>query len=94
MPQAAARHILVDTEASAREIRGEIASGFTSFEEAASAHSSCPSARDGGKLGTFGPGQMVREFEEVVFGDLPVGEVSEPVKTQFGWHLIEVTQRI
>lgn len=94
MPQAAARHILVESEAKASEIRGEIAGGSTTFEEAAAAHSSCPSAREGGKLGTFGKGQMVREFEEVVFGELPVGEVSEPVQTQFGWHLIEVTQRV
>ncbi|BAM04239.1 peptidylprolyl isomerase [Phycisphaera mikurensis] len=94
MPQAAARHILVDTEAKASEIRGEIAGGSATFEDAAAAHSACPSAREGGRLGTFGKGQMVPEFEEVVFGNLPVGEVSEPVKTQFGWHLIEVTQRM
>ena len=93
MPQAAARHILVDTEAEAKEVREEIAHG-KDFGEAAAEHSSCPSAKEGGSLGSFGPGRMVKEFDEVVFGDLPVGEVSEPVQTQFGWHLIEVTQRM
>ena len=93
MPQAAARHILVDSEAKAAEVKSEI-DGGKSFEAAATEHSSCPSSASGGALGTFGRGQMVKEFEEVVFGDLPVGQVSEPVQTQFGWHLIEVTQRM
>ncbi len=90
---AAARHILVDSEAKASAVKTEIEGG-KSFEAAAKEHSSCPSASEGGALGTFGKGQMVKEFEEVVFGDLPVGQVSEPIKTQFGWHLIEVTQRM
>jgi len=92
--QAAARHILVKTEQQARDLKGQIDSGQAKFEDLAKKHSTCPSGRKGGELGTFGKGQMVREFEQVVFGDLPVGKVSEPVKTQFGYHLIEVTSRM
>ena len=55
-------------------------------------HSQCPSGKDGGALGEFRPGQMVPEFDRVVFS-CSVGEVQGPVKTQFGYHLIEVTQR-
>ena len=93
MPHAAARHILVDSEAEAALLKTEIDAG-RSFAEVAGEHSSCPSAKDGGSLGSFGVGRMVPEFNDVVFGDLPVGQVSDPVETEFGWHLIEVTQRI
>ena len=62
------------------------------FGELAKLHSKCPSGAEGGALGTFGPGQMVREFDEVVFS-APIGEVQGPVKTQFGYHLLEVTAR-
>ena len=62
------------------------------FAQLAKENSSCPSSRDGGNLGSFGPGQMVREFDQVVFS-APVGEVQGPVKTQFGYHLVEVTSR-
>jgi len=58
----------------------------------ARAHSTCPSSRQGGDLGEFGPGQMVKEFDTVVFS-APVNEVRGPVKTQFGYHLLEVTSR-
>ena len=62
------------------------------FAEVAKKHSSCPSGTQGGDLGTFRQGQMVPEFDKVVFHD-EVGKVHGPVKTQFGWHLIEITSR-
>ncbi|MCK5676689.1 MAG: peptidylprolyl isomerase [Verrucomicrobia bacterium] len=91
MAQAAARHILVATEADCADLKQQIADG-ADFGELAKAHSTCPSGAQGGALGTFGPGQMVKEFDEVVFS-APVGEVQGPVKTQFGYHLLEVTHR-
>jgi len=91
MATAAARHILVSTEEQCNQLKQQIADG-ADFAELAKQHSSCPSGRDGGALGTFSPGQMVKEFDEVVFS-APVGEVQGPVKTQFGYHLVEVTQR-
>ena len=66
--------------------------GGEDFAEVARAHSTCPSSRQGGDLGEFGPGQMVKEFDTVVFS-APVNEVQGPVKTQFGYHLLEVTSR-
>jgi len=91
MAQAAARHILVSTEEQCNDLKQQIADG-ADFADLAKEHSSCPSGREGGALGTFGPGQMVKEFDEVVFS-APVGEVQGPVKTQFGFHLLEVTAR-
>ena len=85
-----ASHILVDSEREALNIKREIESGKTSFAEAARKHSKCPSGRNGGDLGFFGRGQMVPEFERAAF-TLPVGQVSMPVQTQFGYHLIVVT---
>jgi len=64
----------------------------TDFAEVAKEHSSCPSGRNGGDLGQFGPGQMVKEFDEVVFNS-EVNQVHGPVKTQFGYHLLEITER-
>ncbi len=92
MPTAVARHILVPSEDKANELKQEIEGG-ASFADLAKEHSKCPSGRDGGSLGQFTQGQMVPEFDKVVFGDLPIGQVSEPVKTQFGYHLILVEQR-
>jgi len=83
-----AKHILVDTAEKAAEIMEEIANG-KSFEDAAAEHSSCPSGTAGGDLGAFSRGQMVPEFEEAAFA-LEIGKVSEPVQTQFGYHLIKV----
>lgn len=91
MPKAQARHILVKTEAECSKLKKDIESG-ASFADLAKKHSSCPSGREGGNLGEFGPGQMVPEFDTVVFS-APVGTVQGPVKTQFGFHLIEVTKR-
>ncbi|MFM7468503.1 MAG: peptidylprolyl isomerase [Vampirovibrionales bacterium] len=89
--QVRASHLLVDTEAEAQACRDQILAG-TSFADVAKGVSKCPSRAKGGDLGFFGKGMMVREFEEVSFV-LPVGEVSAPVKTQFGWHLLIVTDR-
>lgn len=91
MAKASARHILVDTEDKCAEIKKEIEEG-ADFAEMARTHSSCPSGRKGGELGEFSPGQMVSEFDQVVFND-EVGVVHGPVKTQFGYHLIEITSR-
>lgn len=86
-----AKHILVDTIEKAEEVKTEILNG-KAFEEAAVEHSSCPSNAQGGSLGSFTRGQMVPEFEDVAF-NLEVGLVSEPVQTQFGYHLIKVEDK-
>ncbi|KOA19358.1 foldase protein PrsA 3 precursor [Clostridium homopropionicum DSM 5847] len=86
-----AKHILVDSEELAREIQDKVKNG-ESFESAAEKYSSCPSKAQGGNLGRFGRGQMVPEFEEVAFG-LEVGAISDPVKTQFGFHIIKVEDK-
>lgn len=91
MAQAAARHILVDTAEACEKLKLEIEGG-ADFAAVAAEHSKCPSGKDGGALGTFSPGQMVPEFDTVVFND-EVGKVHGPVKTQFGYHLIEITSR-
>ncbi|PHS58566.1 MAG: peptidylprolyl isomerase [Sulfurimonas sp.] len=91
MAYATARHILVDTEEKCNELKIEIQNG-ASFEDVAKENSNCPSKAKGGDLGKFGPGQMVPEFDEAVFnGD--VGVLYGPIKTQFGYHLLEVTSR-
>lgn len=87
-----ASHILVETEEKANEILKELTDGL-SFEEAAKQYSSCPSKEAGGDLGQFGKGQMVPEFDEKVFS-MKTGELSEPVRTQFGYHIIKVTDSI
>jgi peptidyl-prolyl cis-trans isomerase C len=89
--QVSARHILVDTEEKANEIISAINNGL-SFEEAANTYSSCPSKAQGGSLGHFGRGMMVPEFEEAAFS-LEQGVLSQPVKTQFGYHLIIVDHK-
>lgn len=91
MAKASARHILVPTEDTCIQLKAEIEAG-TDFAKAAQKHSKCPSGKQGGALGEFSPGQMVKEFDEVVFSG-EVGKVLGPVKTQFGYHLIEVTSR-
>ncbi|MDD4873188.1 MAG: peptidylprolyl isomerase [Kiritimatiellae bacterium] len=91
MAKAKARHILVDTKETCENIKEQIENG-ADFAEMAKLHSKCPSGEDGGDLGEFTPGQMVKEFDEVVFRD-EVGKVHGPVKTQFGFHLIEITSR-
>lgn len=91
MTQATARHILVDSEEKCQTLIDDIKGG-ADFAAVAKEHSSCPSKRDGGNLGTFGKGQMVPEFETACF-DGEVGEVQGPIKTQFGYHAVEVTAR-
>jgi peptidyl-prolyl cis-trans isomerase C len=91
MTMARARHILVDSKSECERLKAEIEGG-SDFAALAREHSNCPSSEQGGDLGTFGPGQMVKEFDDVVFG-AEVGKVHGPVKTQFGYHLIEVTKR-
>ena len=92
MATASARHILVNDEAFCKELKEKINAGEITFEQAAKEHSTCPSGEDGGELGTFRQGQMVPEFDKVVFND-EIGVVHGPVKTQFGYHLLEVTSR-
>ncbi len=91
MTRATARHILVDTEEQCRELKQQILDGGD-FAALARTHSRCPSGRQGGDLGEFGRGQMVKEFDEVVFS-AELKQVQGPVKTQFGYHLLEVTDR-
>lgn len=88
---AKAGHILINTEEEAKDILEKINSG-TSFEDAAREYSTCPSKDRGGDLGEFSPGQMVPEFEEVVF-TMDEGSISQPVKTQFGYHIIKLDKR-
>ena len=92
MATASARHILVDDEAFCKELKEKINAGEITFEEAAKQNSTCPSGQNGGDLGRFGQGQMVPEFDKVVFND-EVGVVHGPVETQFGYHLLEITER-
>ena len=91
MAKATARHILVDSEEQCQSLKNEIEGG-ADFADLAKQHSSCPSGQRGGDLGEFGPGMMVPEFDKVVFS-AAVGTVQGPVKTQFGYHLLEVTSR-
>ena len=91
MALASARHILVNSEEKCLELKQLIKAG-SDFAEQAKKHSSCPSGAQGGDLGEFGPGMMVPAFDKVVFS-APVGVVQGPVKTQFGYHLLEVTSR-
>ena len=91
MASAQARHILVETSEAAQDLKTQIENG-ADFGALAQEHSQCPSGRKGGDLGTFGPGQMVKEFDEVVFS-APLNAVQGPVQTQFGWHVIKVEER-
>lgn len=91
MATARARHILVETETQCESLKQAIQAG-ADFAEVAKQHSLCPSGAQGGDLGEFGRGQMVREFDEVVFsGEL--NTVHGPIKTQFGYHLLKITSR-
>lgn len=86
-----ASHILVKTKEEAENLKTEIENG-KKFEDIAAMHSLCPSGARGGDLGTFGKGMMVKPFEDAAFG-AEVGKVTNPVQTQFGWHLILVTEK-
>ena len=91
MTSAHARHILVASSESAEDLKRQIEAG-ADFGELAKTHSQCPSGRQGGDLGEFGPGRMVKEFDEIVFSG-EVGAVHGPVQTQFGYHLIDIMSR-
>ena len=91
MPKARARHILVPTKETCENLKSQIEGG-ADFAQLAKEHSQCPSGKEGGDLGEFGPGQMVKEFDEVVFSS-ELGKVQGPIKTQFGYHLVEVISR-
>ena len=84
-----ASHILVGSLSEAMNLKQRIAEG-ASFEELAAKHSKCPSSKQGGNLGLFGPGQMVKPFDDAARAT-PIGTVSDPVQTQFGYHLIKRT---
>lgn len=83
-----AAHILVKEESKAKELLAMVKSG-KDFGQLARTYSECPSGKNGGGLGWFGKGQMVKEFEDAAF-KAGKGETVGPVKTQFGWHLIKV----
>jgi peptidyl-prolyl cis-trans isomerase C len=91
MTRASARHILVETKEECEKLKAKILAG-SDFAEMAREHSQCPSGEQGGELGEFGPGEMVPEFDEVVFHG-EVGKVHGPIQTQFGYHLVEITER-
>lgn len=91
MSKASARHILVETEETCNDLKTKIEDG-ADFADIAKERSKCPSGAQGGGLGEFTPGQMVKEFDDVVFS-AEVGKVHGPVKTDFGYHLIEITSR-
>ncbi len=86
-----ALHILVKTEQEAKDILNEIKNG-ANFQKMAELKSTCPSGKKGGDLGWFGRGMMVREFEKAAF-ILNKGEMSGPVKTEFGWHIIKLLDK-
>jgi len=88
MPEVRASHILVEDEATAKKILRQV--NPLNFAALAKKYSKCPSAENGGDLGWFGPGQMVKEFEQVAF-KLKPGAVSDVVKTEFGYHIIMCT---
>ncbi|HBG48317.1 MAG TPA: hypothetical protein DDW90_02175 [Cyanobacteria bacterium UBA9971] len=93
-----AQHILVKEEQEIIKLKQEIDAcknseeKATKFSKLAKKYSECPSGKKGGDLGEFSKGQMVPEFENAA-ANLEIGEISEPVKTQFGWHLIKVSER-
>ncbi len=91
MATASARHILVETEEVCNDLKAQIEGG-QDFAALAAEFSACPSGKSGGALGTFSQGQMVPEFDQVVFS-AELDQVHGPVKTSFGYHLIEITER-
>jgi peptidyl-prolyl cis-trans isomerase C len=91
MARATARHILVATQEECEDIKQQIENG-ADFAELAKELSQCPSGQQGGDLGEFSSGQMVKEFDQIVFTE-EIGKVHGPIQTQFGYHLIEITSR-
>jgi peptidyl-prolyl cis-trans isomerase C len=91
MATATARHILVETQQRCEDLKQQIESG-ADFAQIAKEYSKCPSSQQGGDLGEFSQGQMVKEFDDVVFSE-EIGKVHGPIETQFGFHLLEITSR-
>jgi peptidyl-prolyl cis-trans isomerase C len=87
-----ASHVLVKTRKEAVQLKKDIESGKITFEQAAEQYSLCPSGQYGGDLGFFNRKQMVQPFADTAF-DLKVGEISDPVGTKFGWHIIKTTAK-
>ncbi len=87
-----ASHVLVKTRKEALQIKKDIVNGTITFEDAARQYSLCPSGQNGGDLGFFNRKQMVQQFSDTAF-DLKPGEISDPVGTQFGWHIIKTTAK-
>ena len=92
MTVASARHILVQTEEECLKLKDMILDEGKDFSDIARSYSNCPSKAQGGDLGQFGPGMMVKEFDEVVF-KAELNSLEGPLKTQFGYHLLEVLSR-
>lgn len=90
MTKVRASHILVDNEEHAKQLKLKLERNEADFEELAKKHSDCPSSEKGGDLGFFGKGKMAKPFENEAFS-MDEGEISDPVNTQFGWHLIKKT---
>ena len=90
--QVRASHILVPTEKEAQDLKSKIEKGELDFETAAAQFSQCPSGARGGDLGYFGRGMMVKEFEAPSF-EGEINSISDPIQTQFGWHLIKVIDK-
>lgn len=91
MITASARHILVDNKQQCIELKSAIESG-EDFALIAKQYSNCPSSIQGGALGSFSQGQMIKEFDDVAFS-AELNKVVGPVRTQFGYHLMEITRR-
>ena len=89
--QARCSHILVDTQQEAYDLYNQIMSG-ANFAQLAAQRSKCPSGRQGGDLGWFKRGQMVKPFEDAAFA-AKKGDVIGPVKTEFGWHVIKILEQ-
>jgi len=90
--QVKASHILVNTQDEASALKTKINNNEITFEDAAKQFSKCPSGQNGGDLGYFGKGMMVKPFENAAFS-AETNKVTEPIQTQFGWHLIKVTDK-
>jgi len=91
MPRAKARHILVDSPEACQQLLSHLQSG-ADFAATAKSYSQCATARHGGDLGNFSPGQMGDEIDQLVF-DGEIGTVLGPVQTKYGYHLVLVTER-
>jgi len=92
MAKATARHILLKHEGLAKKLKKEIIKKEITFEKAAKKFSKCPSGKNGGNLGTFSKGEMVKEFDTIVFTE-DLHKIHGPIKTEFGFHLIEIMAR-